>query len=154
MTLPILSGTGRLTADPELRFAPSGVAVLTLNLAFNSRRKNQAGEWEDGDVFYVRGTAFKQLAENAAETLTRGMEVNVSGRLKTEQWQDKQTGEKRSAVALLVDSIGPNLAYATAKVNKVTRESGRSGTPAPADDPWGAAPPAPAGFNGQDSAPF
>lgn len=146
MTLPSLSGVGRLTQDPELRFAPSGVAVLTVNLAFNSRRKNQAGEWEDGDVFFVRGTAFKQLAENAAECLSKGVEVHVSGRLKTEQWQDRQTGEKRSAVALLIDSIGPNLAYATAQVRKVERSAGRAAGAPPVNDPW----------SGQDdsSAPF
>lgn len=135
MTLPQMSGVGRLTQDPELRYAASGTAVLTVQLAFNSRRKNQQGQWEDGDVFFVRGTAFKQLAENAAESLSRGVEVHVSGRLKTEQWQDKQTGEKRSAVALLIDSIGPNLAYATAQVHKVERSSERPGA-APADDPW------------------
>lgn len=152
MTLPSMSGVGRLTQDPELRFSPSGVAVLTANLAFNSRRKNQQGEWEAGDVFFVRATAFKQLAENAAESLTRGMEVNVSGRLKTEQWQDKQTGEKRSAVALLLDSIGPNLAYATAKVNKVERGSERPAPSRPEDDPWGSAPQPPS--NSSDEPPF
>jgi single-strand DNA-binding protein len=136
MTLPSLSGVGRLTQDPELRFAPSGVAVLTVNLAFNSRRKDESGTWVDGDVFFVRGTAFKQLAENAAECLIKGVEVQVSGRLKTEQWQDKQTGEKRSAVALLIDSIGPNLAYATASVRKVERTSGRPAEAPAADDPW------------------
>lgn len=146
MSLPAISGVGRLTADPELRFAASGTAILTVSLAFNSRRRNkETQEWEDGDVFFVRGTAFKQLAENAAETLTRGMEVQVSGRMKTDQWEDRQTGEKRSAPSLLIDSIGPNLAYATAEVNKVSGDSAGAPTSrgtAAADDPWGSAPPA------------
>lgn len=142
--LPTISGVGRLTQDPELRFAPSGVAVLTVNLAFNSRKLNrQTNEWEDSDVFFVRATAFKQLAENAAESLVKGTEVHVSGRLKTEQWNDKQSGEKRSATALLLDSIGPNLSYATASVRKAGRSSegshggSGSGGGAPMDDPWG-----------------
>lgn len=128
MALATMSGTGRLTQDPELRFSNNGVAIATVNLAFNSRRKNQAtGEWEDGDVFFVRGTAFKQLAENVAETLTKGTEVHVSGRLKTDQWEDKQTGDKRSATALLIESIGPSLAWATAKVSKVSRDGASLG---------------------------
>lgn len=139
MSLPTMTGVGRLTGPVELRFTASGVAVATMNLAFNSRRKNQqTGEWEDGDVFFVRATAFKQLAENAAETIDKGVEVVVSGRLKTDQWQDKNTGEKRSATSLLLDSIGPNLAYATAKVHKVTRAAGD--TSGGSQDPWTSSP--------------
>jgi single-strand DNA-binding protein len=156
MSLPNLSGVGRLTQDPEIRFSSSGVAVCTVNLAFNSRRKNpQTNEWEDGEVFYVRGTLFKQLAENAVETLVKGMEVNVSGRLKTEQWQDKNTGDKRSAAALIIESIGPNLAYATAKVQKLGRDGGSSQQPRSAmpGDPWASVP---AGQQSEmaDEAPF
>ncbi len=160
--LPTISGVGRLTQDPELRFAPSGMAILTVNLAFNSRKlNNQTNEWEDSDVFFVRATAFKQLAENAAESLVKGVEVHVSGRLKTEQWEDKNGGGKRSATALLLDSIGPNLSYATASVTRSGRASdgggsstphGRSGSGGgvPAEDPWGCAPAA----DQLDSAPF
>jgi single-strand DNA-binding protein len=155
MSLPTLTGIGRATADPELRFAGNGTAVCTVNLAFNSRRKNPSTqEWEDGDVFFVRATAFKELAESMAESLTRGTEVVVTGRLKTEQWEDRATGEKRSGVSLLLDGIGPNLRYATAKVSKAER-SGTDSRPAAADDPWGSAPPAPArqGASGFDSEP-
>jgi len=149
MSLPNLTGVGRLTEDPSIRFSPQGVAVLTVNLAFNSRKKNQqTGEWEDDSVFFVRGTAFKDLAEQAGESLSRGDEVIVSGRLKTEKWQDKQSGENRSATSLIIDSIGPNLARATAKVNKVERGGGRypdgstprTGGPVQQQetgDPWG-----------------
>jgi single-strand DNA-binding protein len=156
--LPNLSGTGRLTNDVELRFSPSGVAVATISLAFNARKFDKdRQEWVDGDVFYIRGTAFKQLAESAAETLSRGMEVVVSGRVKTDQWEDKQTGDKRSAPSLLIDSIGPNLAFATAKVNRVDRShaGGDDGNRQPAfsggasSDPWGATSTADA-----DSVPF
>lgn len=136
MALPTLFGVGRLTVDPELRFAPSGVAVCSLNLAFNSRKLNkQTNEWEDGDVLFIRGTVFRQDAENAAETYSRGMEVVVSGRVKLDQWEDKETGQKRSAPSLLIDSIGPSTKYATATVKKLDRQ----GVPEQPSggDPWG-----------------
>lgn len=128
MALPQLTGTARLTADPELRFAPSGVAVCTIQLAFNARRQNkQTGQWEDGDSFFVRGTLFNNPAEHAAESLTKGTEVLVIGRIKTEHWETRD-GEKRSTPALLIDSIGPSLRWATTTVNKAQR------TTTPADD--------------------
>jgi len=149
MSLPQLVGVGRATADPELKFSANGVAICTVNLAFNSRRKNPSTqEWEDGDVFFVRATAFKELAESMAESLTRGTEVVVTGRLKTEQWEDRTSGEKRSAVSLLLDGIGPNLRYATAAVKKVER-SGPTQSSAPASDPWGSAPATGAGFGSE-----
>lgn len=120
MALPQLTGTARLTADPELRFAPSGVAVCSMPLTFNSRKQDPSGTWVDGDSLFIRATAFKELAEHCAETLTKGAEVILTGRVKTEQWENTQ-GEKRSAPALLLDSIGPSLRYATATVNKITR---------------------------------
>lgn len=138
MALPTLSGTARLVGDPELRFAPSGMAVCTVQLAFNSRKLNrQTNEWEDDAVFFVRGTAFKELAENIAESLAKGSEVVVSGRLKTERYETRE-GEKRSATALMLDSIGPSLRYAIAAPKKAGRSSGSTS----ADDPWGSAPPA------------
>lgn len=117
MSLPTLNGTARLIDDPQLRYAASGSAVVKVRLAFNSRKKDpQSGEWKDDAVFFVDGTAFGQAAENIAGSLARGMEVVVSGRLKTESWE--KDGEKRSGTALLIDSIGPSLRNATAKVEK------------------------------------
>lgn len=138
MFLPTLSGTARLTGDPELRFAPSGTAVCKVSLAFNSRKKNEAsGQWEDADTFFITGTLFKQAAENATESLAKGMEVVVTGRLKTRSWEDKESGQKRSMPELLIDSIGPSITYATAKVTKNDRNGGGQRQAAPAaDDPW------------------
>lgn len=150
MSLPTMTGVGRLTADAEVRFSPSGVAVGTVPLAFNSRRKNAAGEWEDGDVFYVRGTVFKEAAEYVAESLSKGMEVVVTGRLKTDQWEDRQSGEKRTGVSLLIDSIGPSLRFQTATVNKADRNGAGGGS---GPDPWGSAP-ASSGQRGYDEPPF
>jgi single-strand DNA-binding protein len=138
--LPTLSGTGRATADPELRFSPSGTAVAKVNLAFNSRKKDQQGNWVDDQVCFLTATAFNRLAENLVETVSKGTEVVVTGRLQTRQWEDKETGAKRSAPELIIDSIGPNLAFATANVQKNARENNsqqRGG-----DDPWATATPA------------
>ncbi|MBQ0827665.1 single-stranded DNA-binding protein [Streptomyces tagetis] len=152
--LPTLTGVGRLTADPELRFTQSSKAVASIALAFNSRRKNpQTGEWEDGDVFFIRGTAWERLAENATETLAKGMEVLVTGEVRTESWE--KDGQKYERPALLIRSIAPNLAFAVAKVSKdaASQQNAQGGgqrtgrpqqgqtqrtrpTSPPADDPW------------------
>lgn len=150
MSLPTLNGTARLIDAPELRFAAgSGKAVVKVRLAFNARKKDPAsGEWVDGDSFFIDGKAFDKAAENIAETLDKGMEVVVSGRLRTEKWETKE-GEKRSAPALLIDSIGPSLRSATAKVTKASGNSGQGGgrqefqqarqqQSAGSGDPWGA----------------
>lgn len=120
MSLPTLTGVGRLVDDPELRFTPQGKAVAKVRLAFSSRKRNDAGEWVDADKYFVDGTVWEQLAENVAESLTKGVEVFVSGRLKQRQYEDND-GNKRTAYDLMVDAIGPTLRYATAKVTKATR---------------------------------
>jgi len=119
MSLPILNGTARLIDDPQLRYGASGGAVVTVRLAFNSRRKDpQSGEWKDDASFFVDGKAFGPAAENIAETLSRGLEVVVSGRMKTDSWE--KDGEKKSRPELLLDAIGPSLRSATAKVTKAS----------------------------------
>lgn len=145
MTLPTLNGTARLIEDPELRFAAgSGKAVVKVRLAFNARKKDpNSGEWVDSDTFFVDGKAFEHAAENIAESLTRGMEVVVSGRLRTEKWETKG-GEKRSVPSLLIDSIGPSLRFATAVVTKAPgggqrpemQRAARQQGAASAGDPW------------------
>lgn len=147
MSLPTISGTARLIDDPELRFTPGGKAVAKVRLAFNSRKKNQqTNEWEDDKVFFVNGTIWNQEAENVAESLSRGLEVVVTGRLETRSYETRE-GEKRSVVELLVDSIGPTLKYATAQVRKMDRKSqgGSSGGGGNFDDPWSTSAPASAG---------
>lgn len=130
MSLPTLSGVGRLTDDPELRFTPQGKAVCKVRIAFSSRRKNlQTEQWEDGDQYFVDGAVWEQAAENVAESLTRGMEVFVTGRLKQRQYE--KDGQKRTAYDLMIDAIGPTLRYATASVKKLQR-SGGDGQAAPA----------------------
>ncbi|GAA2798945.1 single-stranded DNA-binding protein [Saccharopolyspora taberi] len=127
---------GNLTADPELRFTPSGAAVANLTVANNPRYfDRQTGEWKDGDALFLRCNIWRQMAENVAETLTRGMRVIVQGRLRQRSFETKE-GDKRTVMELEVDAIGPDLRYATATVNKATRSQG-----AAADNgPWESAP--------------
>lgn len=144
MSLPTMSGIGRATADPELRFAASGTAVCKVNLAFNSRKRQDDGTWVDDKVFFVEGVCFKQMAESLAENVTRGTELVVSGRLTTEQWEDKNDGGKRSKTSLLIDSIGPAISnFQSAKPIKMDRASAGSAPRGGSDaDPWASATPA------------
>jgi single-strand DNA-binding protein len=123
MSLPTLNGTARLIDAPEIRFSAQGTAVAKVRLAFNARKKDDQGNWVDGDSFFIDGKVFGQHAQNLGDSLDKGMEVVVSGRLKTERWETRD-GEKRSGPSLLIDSIGPSLRYATASVQKAQGGSG------------------------------
>lgn len=114
---------GNLTDDPELRYTPQGAAVANFRIAVNHRFKDQAGNWQDGETSYFRVNCWRQMAENCAESLTRGTRVVISGRLKMRQWET-QEGEKRSVVEIEADEIGPSLRFATAKVDKTQRGGG------------------------------
>jgi len=143
---------GNLTADPELRFTPSGAAVANFTVASTPRTLDrQTGEWKDGEALFLRCNIWRQAAENVAESLTRGMRVVVQGRLRQRSFETRE-GEKRTVIEMEVDEIGPSLRYATAKVNKASRGTGGGGFgggggggAAPADDPWDSAPAAGSG---------
>jgi single-strand DNA-binding protein len=131
---------GNLTNDPELRFTPSGAAVAKFTVASTPRYMDrQTNEWKDGDTLFLQCQIWRQAAENVAETLTRGMRVIVSGRLKQRSYETKE-GEKRTVFEVEVDEVGPSLRNATAKVTKTTRQGGSSGGfSAPtesSDDSW------------------
>jgi single-strand DNA-binding protein len=159
---------GNLTADPELRFTPSGAAVANFTVASTPRiYDRQSGEWKDGEALFLRCNIWREAAENVAESLTRGSRVIVTGRLKQRSFETRE-GEKRTVFEVEVDEIGPSLRYATAKVNKASRGGGGGGfggggagagggssRPAAAetnDDPWGSAP-ASGSFGGSDDEP-
>ncbi|WP_182348394.1 single-stranded DNA-binding protein [Tomitella gaofuii] len=171
----VITVVGNLTADPELRFTPSGAAVAGFTVASTPRRFNQqTNQWEDGEALFLRCSIWRQAAENVAESLTKGARVVVQGRLKQRSFETRE-GEKRTVVELDVDEIGPSLRYATAKVEKVSRGggggggfggggggyAGGGGAPSGAgrsggDDPWGSAPQASGSFGGasDDEPPF
>lgn len=166
----IITVVGNLTADPELRFTPSGAAVANFTVASTPRiYDRQSAEWKDGEALFLRCNIWREAAENVAESLTRGARVIVTGRLKQRSFETKE-GEKRTVMEVEVEEIGPSLRYATAKVNKAGRGGGGgggfgggSGGGAPRqqgggreanDDPWGSAPGAGSFAGGDDEPPF
>ena len=123
----VITVVGNLTADPELRFTPSGAAVANFTVASTPRTfDRQSGEWKDGEALFLRCNIWRQAAENVAETLTRGARVIVQGRLKQRSFETRE-GEKRTVIELEVDEIGPSLRYATASVTKASRGGGGGG---------------------------
>ena len=120
----IITVVGNLTADPELRFTPSGAPVANFTVASTPRTfDKQSNEWKDGDALFLNCAVWRQAAENVAESLTKGMRVIVQGRLRQRSYETRE-GEKRTVFECEVEEIGPALKYATAKV---TRSSGGSG---------------------------
>lgn len=170
---------GNIVADPELRFTPAGAAVANFRVASTPRRYNsQTNQWEDGEAMFLTCNVWRQAAENVAETLSKGMRIIVTGRLKQRSFQTRES-ENRTVFEIDVDEVGPSLRYATAQVNRNPREGGgnygggqqqrsnnnnqggfggqqqqqsQQQNQAPAEDPWNSAPPA-GGFGGADSEP-
>ncbi|MEU8246356.1 single-stranded DNA-binding protein [Nonomuraea sp. NPDC048916] len=150
----VITIVGNLVDDPELRFTPTGQAVARFRIASTPRfMDRQTNEWKDGESLFLTCNVWRQAAENAAESLQRGMRVIVQGRLKQRSYETKE-GEKRTVYEVEVDEVGPSLRNATAKVNRTTRQGGGGGGfgGGPADDPWASATPAPpqgsGGFGG------
>jgi single-strand DNA-binding protein len=145
---------GNLTADPELRFTPSGAAVANFTIASTPRTfDKQSNEWKDGDALFLRCSIWRQAAENVAETLSKGSRVIAWGRLSQRSYETKE-GEKRTVVELSVEEIGPSLKYATAKVTKASRNEGGGGWSGGSSgggnsDPW-----ATGGYSGSNEPPF
>jgi single-strand DNA-binding protein len=118
---------GNLVADPELRFTPAGQPVATFRVASTPRvMDRQTNEWKDGDSLFLTCNVWRQAAENAAESLQRGMRVIVTGRLKQRNYETKE-GEKRTVYEVEVDDVGPSLKNASAKVNRASRGGGEGG---------------------------
>ena len=151
----VITVVGNLTADPELRFTPSGAAVANFTVASTPRTFDKnSNEWKDGEALFLRCSVWRQAAENVAESLQRGTAVIVQGRLKQRSYETKE-GEKRTVYELDVEEVGPSLKWATAKVTKASRGGGgggygssngggaggaSSGGSAGGDDPWASAP--------------
>jgi single-strand DNA-binding protein len=146
-----LTITGNLTADPELRFTGTGTAVAAFTVAASRRVYDQAsGQWKDGDTLFLRCSAWRDLADHAAETLEKGMRVIVTGRLRQRSYETTD-GDKRTVYELDADDVGPSLKWATAKIARASRDK----VPHPADggDPWQAASPAASAIGAADNEP-
>ena len=161
----VITVVGNLTADPEIRTIGSGAAVASFTIASTPRTWNRnSNQFEDGQALFLRCSAWRDMAEHCAQSLSKGMRVIAQGRLQQRSYQ-AQDGSNRTVIELQVDEIGPSLRYATAQVSRIDRrpqgpiygnpaaqtptvntgaggwsqQPARSTQPAaPADDPWGA----------------
>ena len=148
---------GNLVADPELRFIPNGAAVTNFRVATTPRAYNRdTNQWEDGDAVFLTCNAWRDMAENIAESLTKGMRVIVTGNLKQRSYQTKE-GEQRTVYEIDVHDVGPSLKYATATVNRADRQgNGQQGSGG--QSTWGTPSTGGSGQNqqdqGEDNPPF
>lgn len=114
----VITVVGNLTADPELRYTQNGLPVANFTIASTPRNfDRQANEWKDGDALFLRASVWREFAEHVAGSLTKGMRVIATGRLRQRSYQDRE-GQNRTAIELEVDEIGPSLRYATAQVTR------------------------------------
>ncbi|WP_424448862.1 single-stranded DNA-binding protein [Microbacterium arborescens] len=114
----VLAVVGNLTADPELRYTQGGLPVVNFTIASTPRTfDRQANEWKDGEALFLRASAWRDFAEHIAGTLSKGMRVVATGRLRQRNYQDRE-GQTRTAIELEIDEIGPSLRYATAQVTR------------------------------------
>jgi single-strand DNA-binding protein len=121
---PPITLIGNLTGDPELRFTPSGAAVANFTVACTPRTLDrQSNEWKDGETLFISCAVWRQVAENVAESLTRGSRVVVTGRLKARSYDDRD-GNKRTVFECDVEEIGASMRYATLKISKTSRSDG------------------------------
>jgi single-strand DNA-binding protein len=116
----IITVVGALTADPELRYTSSGLAVANFTVASNSKHfDKKTNDWVDDEALFLRASCWREFAEHVAGSLTKGSRVIASGRLKQRSYDDRE-GNKRTAIELEVDEIGPSLRYATAQVTRAS----------------------------------
>ncbi len=143
---------GNVTREPELRFTPSGQANVKFGLAVNRRWQDRtSGEWQEATSFFDV-VCWAQMAENVAESLPKGSRAIVTGRLEQRSYEDRD-GNKRSAVEIIADEVGPSLRWASAEISRNERRGGdgpsggasrpegkTSGTEAPAYESFGEEP--------------
>ena len=133
----IITIVGNLTADPELRYTQNGLPVANFTIASTPRTfDRQANEWKDGEALFLRASVWRDFAEHVAGSLTKGMRVVATGRLKQRSYQDRE-GNNRTAIELEIDEIGPSLRYATAQVTRAASGGGGQARPQQvAEEPW------------------
>lgn len=130
---------GNLADDPELRFTPQGKAVARFTVLTSRSTKNQAGEWENTGTTGWYISAWDQMAENVAESLTKGTPVIVYGRAEWRSWQ-KDDGTKGGRIEVTAHHVGVDLKRRTVKIETPQRHPASVSQP---DDPWATAGQAP-----------
>ncbi|MFB2584995.1 single-stranded DNA-binding protein [Herbiconiux liukaitaii] len=162
----VITVVGNLTADPELRYTQNGLAVANFTIASTPRTFDRASnDWKDGEALFLRASVWREFAEHVAGSLTKGMRVVATGRLRQRSYETKE-GEKRTSIELEVDEIGPSLRYSTAQVTRATSGGAGGGGGSfggggnggavnggnrggqSSDEPWAASAPSSAGANG------
>lgn len=132
----VITITGNIADDPELRYTQAGVAVASIRVASTPRTMNrQTNEWVDGETTWIRCTGWREVAENMSQSLQKGARVIVTGRLKAPSAFQTAQGEARASMELEIDEVGPSLRYATAAITRRARD----GAPAAVESPWGGA---------------
>ena len=128
--MSLITVTGNLTADPEIRFTPSGIAVANFTVAENHRRRNDDGEWVDTGTTFHNVTLWREYAENVAESLRKGSHVIVYGEQQDDPWEDNE-GNTRHFYRITAYEVGQTLRFGVAEFKKNSR---RENTP-PATEP-------------------
>lgn len=129
--------TGNVVEEIDLRYTPSGTAVAQFRVASTDRYQDRStGEWRDGNTVFLTCTAWRQLAENVAESLTKGTRALVVGKLRQRSYETSE-GDKRTVYEVEAEEVGVSLKHATAKVTKATRTAGAAATEAGAWTPDG-----------------
>jgi len=136
----VITVVGNLTSDPELRYTQNGLPVANFTIASTPRTLDrQTNQWKDGEALFLRCSVWREFAEHVAGSLTKGMRVVATGRLRQRSYQDRE-GNTRTAIELEVDEIGPSLRYATAQVTRAASQNqgqpGRQQPPVASDEPW------------------
>ena|SRR5690606_26458773 len=146
--------TGNATGDPELKFTQSGAAVANFTVAVTPREK-VGDQWQDGQAAFYRVAAWREMAENVAESVMKGDRVTIVGRLKPREYE--HNGEKRTSLDVDADSVALDLRFRAAKAApKAPRTKYERAEQQPQADPWGAPKQQSGGWNPQDTeeAPF
>lgn len=140
----IITVVGNLTSDPELRYTQNGLAVANFTIASTPRNFDRASnDWKDGEALFLRASVWREFAEHVAGSLTKGSRVIATGRLKQRSYETSE-GEKRTAIELEIDEIGPSLRYATAHVTRAQSSTAPSSAVQGSGDsgePWATAGP-------------
>jgi len=163
--VPVNSVTlvGNMVDDPELSFTPSGIAKANIRVAVNRIYNDRDGNRQEETSFFG-GTLWREAAENASESLKKGMRVIITGSLEQRSWENKE-GERRSVVEVRIDEMGPSLRWASAQVRRNNRTDPGRGVSNGGDwggqsregGDWNAPPPVPVGGTPEasaDEAPF
>lgn len=125
MAIPLICVSGQVVGTPRWKPTPKGMPVIHLNLRATDRRQGPDGSWQDGDVYEIKATAFKDLAEHIRDSIHDGDLVIASGRIRTERWKDA-IGNDRVEDKLILADCGPSLKMARRRHEHVVRREAQA----------------------------